>query len=550
MSALPRLNDGQRFGTGLIGQLIERAGDATLQKLLGGPALRLIGLLDQRLIAPAQLRDLVRALHSPDDMLRDPDQRAALLRLLTPEEATDVVKNLGLHTVGEPYGALTSLKIRRDSPLERRLFQALNVNSADPDTGDERPACEQLQPAYALYPHQLQAARRVLQALHREPQRVLLHMPTGAGKTRTAMHVIASHLSSSQGTVVTWLAYSAELCEQAASEFVDAWTHLGDRQLDVYRYWGGRELDPLRLDEGLLVAGLDKVLARAAADSAFLADLSDQTSLVVIDEAHQAIAPSYRHVLDAIFYKQPRTSLLGLTATPGRTWSDVGRDAELAAFFGQQKVTLSVEGYPSPVEYLIDQGYLARPQFESLLYRSGLTLSATDRRNLAGSLDVPQAVLRKLGDDEQRNLVILQRVEELLADHRRILVFAASVDHAHLIATVLRARGHSADAITASTNPTTRARLIARFRSTADEPRVLCNYGVLTTGFDAPATSAAVIARPTRSLVLYSQMVGRATRGTRVGGNSTARIVTVVDHALPGFGDLGQAFANWEDVWL
>ena len=78
---------------------------------------------------------------------------------------------------------------------------------------------------------------------------------------------------------------------------------------------------------------------------------------------------------------------------------------------------------------------------------------------------------------------------------------------------------------------------------------VIVNYGVLTTGFDAPAISAAVIARPTRSLVLYSQMVGRATRGTRAGGNEEAEIVTVVDPHLPGFGNVADAFRNWEDVW-
>jgi superfamily II DNA or RNA helicase len=78
---------------------------------------------------------------------------------------------------------------------------------------------------------------------------------------------------------------------------------------------------------------------------------------------------------------------------------------------------------------------------------------------------------------------------------------------------------------------------------------ILINYGVLTTGFDAPATSAAIIARPTRSLVLYSQMVGRATRGVKAGGNAEAEIVTVVDPHLPGFGSVAEAFKNWEDVW-
>ena len=82
-----------------------------------------------------------------------------------------------------------------------------------------------------------------------------------------------------------------------------------------------------------------------------------------------------------------------------------------------------------------------------------------------------------------------------------------------------------------------------------DEPCVLFNYGVLTTGFDAPKTSAAIIARPTKSLVLYSQMVGRIIRGEKVDGTKEAEIWTVVDQQLPGFRDISEAFWNWEDVW-
>ena len=78
---------------------------------------------------------------------------------------------------------------------------------------------------------------------------------------------------------------------------------------------------------------------------------------------------------------------------------------------------------------------------------------------------------------------------------------------------------------------------------------ILVNFGVLTTGFDAPSASAVVIARPTQSLVLFSQMVGRAIRGPRAGGTETCEIVTVVDPSLPGFGDVAAAFLNWEDVW-
>jgi len=87
------------------------------------------------------------------------------------------------------------------------------------------------------------------------------------------------------------------------------------------------------------------------------------------------------------------------------------------------------------------------------------------------------------------------------------------------------------------------------FKQSGGEPMVLCNYGVLTTGFDAPLTSAAIIARPTKSLVLYSQMVGRVIRGPRVGGTPRAEIWTVIDTSLPGFDSLTGAFNNWEDVW-
>jgi superfamily II DNA or RNA helicase len=81
------------------------------------------------------------------------------------------------------------------------------------------------------------------------------------------------------------------------------------------------------------------------------------------------------------------------------------------------------------------------------------------------------------------------------------------------------------------------------------ESLILCNFGILTTGFDAPETSCAVISRPTDSLVLYSQMVGRAIRGINSGGNLEADIVTVVDDNLKGFGEVADAFMNWEDVW-
>ena len=130
-----------------------------------------------------------------------------------------------------------------------------------------------------------------------------------------------------------------------------------------------------------------------------------------------------------------------------------------------------------------------------------------------------------------------------------MILFANSVSHAKLMAAVLRAREIESYAVTGDTPTSERHRVINRFRSSYESPIFLCNYGVLTTGFDAPNTSAAILARPTKSLVLYSQMIGRALRGPLAGGNEQAEIITVVDMGLPGFGNLTESFYNWEDVW-
>jgi superfamily II DNA or RNA helicase len=148
--------------------------------------------------------------------------------------------------------------------------------------------------------------------------------------------------------------------------------------------------------------------------------------------------------------------------------------------------------------------------------------------------------------------LILDRVKALVSQgHHRIIVFANNVRHSNILQAYMSLRTELRCAsITADTPSEQRKHWLDMFRDTEDkEPCVLFNYGVLTTGFDAPLTSAAVISRPTKSLVLYSQMVGRVIRGTRVGGTPEAEIWTVVDQNLPGFRDLSEAFNNWNDVW-
>ena len=196
------------------------------------------------------------------------------------------------------------------------------------------------------------------------------------------MNVVADHLRSTEPSLAIWLAYSEELCEQAAGEFGEAWARSGNRSVSLVRYWGDHRLEAPLPKDGLLVAGLAKLYSQAMKNLSFIGSLASGCTLVVFDEAHQAVAPTYKLVLDTLVTQGPEAALLGLTATPGRTWNDPAIDRELALLFARQKVTLAVPGGGSPVDYLIQERYLARPQFKPLLHQAGSELSNADLEDL------------------------------------------------------------------------------------------------------------------------------------------------------------------------
>ncbi len=363
------------------------------------------------------------------------------------------------------------------------------------------------------------------------------------------MHVVADSLRVHEPSVVVWLASGRELLEQAVVAFAEAWTRLGTRPLDIGAMWGDRMPDLETFSDGFLAVGLAKGWATiSGTDPDWAARMSKRTRLVVFDEAHQSIARTYRRITEDLTLDY-RCALLGLTATPGRTWADIDKDGELAGFFSGNKVTLEVPG-ENPIEYLIEHGYLARPHFRTLLSRPGLEITAKERARITRALDIPREIVTALSMSEQYVSAVLGAIEELLqADHRRVLVFAASVQHARMLSAILIARDVRSQVVTGQTPPRVREHAIRTFKSDDETPMALVNFGVLTTGFDAPKASAVVIARPTQSLVLFSQMVGRAIRGPKAGGTETCEVVTVVDPSLPGFGDVAAAFLNWEDVW-
>ena len=408
---------------------------------------------------------------------------------------------------------------------------------------------ETIRPTFGLFPHQRQVAEKVRAAISGGHGRILLHMPTGAGKTRTAMHVVSRFLTDYGPCVVVWLANSGELLDQAADAFQEAWTHLGDREVHLVRFWGDHASELPAISDGLVIAGLQKMHALKTRDRIGLLRFANSVNLVVVDEAHQAIAPTYRGLIETVAETGTHNALVGLTATPGRTWSNIAEDERLSHFFGGQKATLFIEDWNDPVSFLMDEGYLARPSFRRLEIESAPELKP--HLSTAGtSNEYATALLENLAEQVGRNVTIIDEAKRLIgAGHSRIILFGASVRHAEVLAVALCALEIDARVVTAQTAPLIREKIIKDFRRPSPKPMVLCNFGVLTAGFDAPNTSAAIIARPTKSLVLFSQMVGRATRGPKAGGNETCEVSTVVDIDLPGFGDVADAFTNWEDVW-
>ncbi len=403
---------------------------------------------------------------------------------------------------------------------------------------------EKVNPSYSLYPYQRQVLQDILHALSSPERRTVAHLPTGAGKTRIASHA-ACHLLNEADTsqsLIIWLAATEELCEQAADELSEAWFHLGLREIHIHRYWGSHSLNLYNLPSGFLVTGLAKLRSASDSHHTLLAHLAIHASAVIFDEAHQAIARTYSFVTEQLCSKRP--PLLGLTATPGRTTALTEADYQLANMFNHTKVSIDPRGHDSPVTYLIQNNYLADPRFVPISFDSPI-----DLREPEPGMDYTSDNLISLGSNNQRTNKIVELAKNALVRHPRTIVFCPSVKSAIDCNRLVQKEGGASQVITANTPNDRRRQIIDTFKSPNKEHMVLFNYGVLTAGFDAPRTRCVIIARPTTSLVLYSQMAGRAMRGLRAGGNRTAEIMTIADTNLPGFGSVTEAFTNWEDLW-
>ena len=409
------------------------------------------------------------------------------------------------------------------------------------------PTFEEVIPGHSLRDYQKKAVNNVLLGLRNE-NRVLLHAPTGSGKTRMGMSVVSMHMREHGPTMVVWLAPSAELVEQAAEAFRHAWLHHGDTTAAVFQWLGTGESFSHGMTlarNTMLVAGLQMAAKSTDSVPKILQALRGKASLIVFDEAHQSVARTYRDLVEKLLTgRQNESRLLGLSATPGRAIPEETR--ALAAMYGDRKVGISPG--QNPINFLVSKGYLAKANFS---YRD---IADTPAPPVEIGEDYTEGTLHALGEDDHRNEVIANMVEELFINgHKRVIAFTPSVDSAKQCAALMRNSGRLySQAVYGDMKPSSREHILRTFRSDPKKmshPQVLFNCRLLTAGVDIPKTSAVVIGKPTKSHVLLQQMIGRALRGPESRGNPEADIHMLVDQAYEEYVDLAKMFSGWDSLW-
>lgn len=445
----------------------------------------------------------------------------------------------------DPYEFL--IRLAEIKPAEFTSFFHLSEGSEKATDGEKSvEGIKALEPAYPLYPYQNAIVRKVFSYLDGENNRCLIHLPTGAGKTRTAVNIAAEHLRAKKSGLVLWLADTSELCAQAAAEFSKAWKALGSHRLKLYSYYSDTEISLGGIDQGFLIASLQKLNSAYGSQAyrVLYEQLRQNVSLIIFDEAHKAIAPTYSRIVTDMMGLKNETLLIGLSATPGRSLDlSSEEDEKLACFFGEKKITMQIPGYSSPIKYLVEQNYLAESEFIPIHYEGASIKFANEFSSAKRSQEIREA----LSEESDRNLKLLQVISKEYEQGSSIIVFACSVEHSQNLASMLSFKGIRAFSLDSKDdNASARRFKVSKYLS--GEVRVLVNFNILTAGFDAPRTNVCIIARPTDSLVMYSQMAGRAMRGLKSGGNRRCKIYTVRDD-IPAFQNVTKAFMHWDEMW-
>lgn len=385
-----------------------------------------------------------------------------------------------------------------------------------------------------LYEHQEDALRK-LDAMDKKGEfRTLLVLPTGGGKTLTAAHWLL-RTAVDKGKKVLWIAHRHLLLEQAAEAFAcNAYSDIMvNRTVFSYRVVSGMHDKPVHIRESdnIVIAGKDSIIR--SLDKLYNW-LNGEEIYLVIDEAHHAVAKSYKKIIQYVAEHTKSMKLLGLTATPFRTSED--EQGALRQIFTDDIV------YKTDLNALIKKGILATPVFDEYSTELQFTehLGVKALKSIENLDMLPEDIANDIADSKERNRLIVDKYMSNYEKYGQTIVFALNKTHAIALNKLFNEKGKKygirseyiissvRDMITGITiSNEDNERKIEQYRK--GEIQVLINVNILTEGTDLPKTHTVFLTRPTVSTVLMTQMVGRALRGLKAGGTKEAYIVSFVD---------------------
>ncbi|WP_372988113.1 DEAD/DEAH box helicase family protein [Marinobacter sp.] len=341
---------------------------------------------------------------------------------------------------------------------------------------------------FKLRPYQQEAVDATLRHFRQSDESAVIVLPTGAGKS-----LVIADLARLARRKILVLTHVKELVEQNHAK---------------YQSYG--------LTGGIFSAGLKRkenkhqvTFASVQSVSANLDQFRDEYSLVIIDECHRVSGEEtsqYQRIIELLRQQNDALKVLGLTATPYRLamgW--IYRYHYRGFVRGDQDKPFQHCIYELPLSYMISRGYLTRPELvNAAVAQYDFSALAQDRFGEYAEKDVNQL----LSKHKRVTRAIIEQVVELAADRKGVMIFAATVQHAREITGYLPE--HETALVTGATDLKDRDSLIQRFKQR--QLKYLVNVSVLTTGFDAPHVDFIAILRPTQSVSLYQQIVGRGLR--------------------------------------
>ncbi|AKH64769.1 MULTISPECIES: DEAD/DEAH box helicase [Photorhabdus] len=341
---------------------------------------------------------------------------------------------------------------------------------------------------FTLRPYQQEAVDATVNHFrhHREPAVIVL--PTGAGKSL----VIAELAKLARGRVLV-LAHVKELVAQNYSKYCTY-----GLQADIFS--AGLQQ---KQSAGKVVFGSVQSIARN------LEHFNNQFSLLIIDECHRISDDEnsqYQQIIHHLRQNNPQLRILGLTATPYRMaigW--IYQYHYHGMIRGDENSFFRDCIYELPLRYMIKHSFLIPPQrLDMPVMQYDFSQVRSSQQGIFNETDLNREIKRQ----KRVTPHIIRQIIEYSADRKGVMLFAATVEHAKEIFQLLPS-GQAA-LVSADTSITDRDLFIEAFK--AQQLRYMVNVAVLTTGFDAPHVDLIAILRPTESVSLYQQIIGRGLR--------------------------------------